>query len=316
MDSTSAGPRGWENSSGILFLCRITLRVESVSWASIPNMAEENPVHLPFRVVVAPDQQGGSGPQPDASIEDEASSDEAWSLDDLEAAYQQALESLDSLEDVVAEAVGGESPAVNDAEPSLPQMTEPVDPVAPRPFFASQPAENLAPAVNQRQVVEALLFVGGAVLPTRKLADLLSGSATPETVLELIEALNQCYADENRPYRIQIAEGGCRMQLLSEFEKVRHRVYGIGPRDVKLSQEVLEILAFIAYSQPVDEERLSGLQRETTLVSVRQLLRRDLVQMERDAAGEVQYKTTPRFLELFGLGAIDDLPLPSDLAFK
>lgn len=279
-------------------------------------MAEENPAHLPFRVVIASDQQGGAEPQSDAFIEGDAPSEEAWSLDDLEAAYQQALESLDSLEDVVAEAVGVESPVVGEVEQSLAPPTVPLDPVAPQPFFVSQPAESLAPSVNQRQVVEALLFVGGAVLPTRKLADLLSGSATPETVLEIIEALNQCYADENRPYRIQIAEGGCRMQLLSEFEKVRHRVYGIGPRDVKLSQEVLEILAFIAYSQPVGEERLSGLQRETALVSVRQLLRRDLVQMERDAAGVVQYKTTPRFLELFGLGAIDDLPLPSDLAFK
>ena len=153
-------------------------------------------------------------------------------------------------------------------------------------------------------------------LPSRKLADVLSGSTSSEDVQRWIDELNALYDSECRPYRIELVEGGYRMQLRSEFEKVRHRVFGFGPREVKLSQEVLEILAFIAYSQPVSEAELEGLGRVTTLSVVRQLLRRELIQLKRGDQTGVLYETAPRFLELFGLRSMHDLPLPGDFAFK
>ncbi len=277
-------------------------------------MTGESRSLLPFRVVIEPTRDEVPL-NPDVALESTAG--DAWSLDDLEAAYQQALDSLESLDEVVADAVAVDAngspepaPEVQPLPPGTPEAIEPV------PFFPNQPTARSAPTVNQRQVIEALLFVGGSPLSTRKLADLLGGSATPEDVLSLIDELNARYATDERPYRIQIAEGGCRMQLNPEFEKVRHRVYGVGPREVKLSQDVLEILAYIAYSQPASDERLAGLGRESTPTAVRQLLRRELIEIRRDQAGVIHYATTPRFLELFGLGGIDDLPLPSDLAFK
>jgi len=177
--------------------------------------------------------------------------------------------------------------------------------------------ESQAPTVTSRQVLEALLFVGGKTLSSRQLADVLSGSTSSEDVLRLIDELNEIYDSENRPYRIELEEGGYRMQLRSEFEKVRHRVYGVGPREVKLGQEVLEILAFIAYSQPVAQDELDGLGREGTSSIIRQLLRRELIQLKRGGdQTEVCYETTPRFLEVFGLRSMHDLPLPGDFAFK
>ncbi len=53
---------------------------------------------------------------------------------------------------------------------------------------------------------------------------------------------------------------------------------------------------------------------------LRQLIRRDLVSVERftTEAGtkDVRYSTTPRFLDVFGLGNLKDLPQPEDLATK
>jgi segregation and condensation protein B len=51
---------------------------------------------------------------------------------------------------------------------------------------------------------------------------------------------------------------------------------------------------------------------------LRQLLRRELISLQRGEGGkdDVTYHTTPRFLQLFGLGSLDDLPLPEDLMFK
>ncbi len=283
-------------------------------------MAEDQSLPFPFRLVVHP-PAGSAADEAELAPAPLDEDGEGWDLDDLEAAYQQALESLDTLDATVAEVVGA-SPLTPDDQPltgavapsSAPPGSPTVD-AAPS-FFSSTPMESQAPTVSSRQVLEALLFVGGKTLPSRQLADVLSGSTSSEDVLRLIDDLNGIYDSENRPYRIELVEGGYQMQLRSEFEKVRHRVYGVGPREVKLGQEVLEILSFIAYSQPVTEAELEGLGREGTSSIVRQLLRRELIQLKRGDQTEVCYETTPRFLEVFGLRSMHDLPLPSDIAFK
>ncbi len=278
-------------------------------------MSDDLPSSLPFRVVVASSSVTEvDGEELDTSVPTDEG--DAWSLDDIEAAYQQALESLDTLEATVAEAVGEPEFEVDpDALPLAP-LPEGVTPAPKQSFFSSTPLDAPAPTVTSRQVLEALLFVGGMTLPSRKLADVLSGSTSSEDVLRMIDELNELYDAECRPYHIELTEGGYRMQLRSEFEKVRHRVYGFGPREVKLSQEVLELLAFIAYSQPVSEADLEGLGREGTPSVVRQLLRRELIQLKRGDHTDIQYETAPRFLELFGLRSMHDLPLPGDFAFK
>ena len=278
-------------------------------------MSDDLPSSLPFRVVVASSSvTEAEGEELDASVP--VQEGDAWSLDDIEAAYQQALESLDTLESTVAEAVGEpELEGDPDALPLAP-LPEGIAPPPKQSFFSSTPLDAPAPTVTSRQVLEALLFVGGMTLPSRKLADVLAGSTSSEDVLRMIDELNAHYDAECRPYRIELTEGGYRMQLRSEFEKVRHRVYGFGPREVKLSQEVLELLAFIAYSQPVSEADLEGLGREGTPSVIRQLLRRELIQLKRGDHTDIQYETAPRFLELFGLRSMHDLPLPRDFAFK
>ena len=283
-------------------------------------MSDEHLLPFPFRVVVSP----SSEPDANAVASDPqlpSEEGEGWSLDDLEAAYQQALESLDTLEATVAEAVGEPESGLADEALALGPVAEvatlgttPTE--APQSFFSSTPLDAPAPTVTSRQVLEALLFVGGMTLTSRKLADVLAGSTSSEDVLRWIDDLNTIYDSECRPYRIELHTGGYRMQLRSEFEKVRHRVFGFGPREVKLSQEVLEILAFIAYSQPVSETELEGLGRAGTSTVLRQLLRRELIQLKRDDQTEVRYETAPRFLEVFGLRSMHDLPLPGDFAFK
>ena len=282
-------------------------------------MAEDQSLPFPFRVVVNPSVKSETN---EAELKplppDDA--DEGWDLDDIEAAYQQALESLDTLEATVADSVGepqlsSEDEPLTEATAGLPSAVAPA-PDAAQSFFSSTPMESQAPTVTSRQVLEALLFVGGKTLPSRQLADVLSGSTSSEDVLRLIDELNEIYDSESRPYRIELEEGGYRMQLRSEFEKIRHRVYGVGPREVKLGQDVLEILSFIAYSQPVSQDELDALGREGTSAIVRQLLRRELIQLKRGDQTEVCYETTPRFLEVFGLRSMQDLPLPGDFAFK
>lgn len=269
-----------------------------------------DPDTLPFRVVVEP-------AHPAEGVREETVTDDAetgWSLDDIEAAYQQALESLDTLDEAVSGALGEpvEEVSVDDAV-SLPEIEQTTSVES---FFPSSPVVAPPLAVSPRQVVEALLFVGGISLPGRKIAEVVSGSTTTDDVAQWIDELNDLYDQQARPYCIEMGDGGYVMRLRNEYEKVRHRVFGVGPREVKLSQDVLEVLSFIAYSQPVTEDELDGLGRAGVSSVVRQLIRRELIQVERGSKNELQYITTPRFLELFGLRSRHDLPLPGDFSFK
>ncbi len=234
-----------------------------------------------------------------------------WSGEQLEAAYLRALEALDAVEsEIVATA--------EELRPGALSVME--DEVVAAPKSEPAPPEVLEPAplLSPRQVLEACLFVGGTTLTAAKLASLLRGDYTSSFVEETIDALNQQYASEGRPYTIQLGEGGYRLALREEFERLRHKVYGLGPREVRLSQDVLEILAIIAYQQPVTDTHLEELERGHASGTLRQLLRRDLIVVERskDDPKSVHYHTTPRFLSLFGLASLNDLPRPEDLSFK
>jgi segregation and condensation protein B len=126
------------------------------------------------------------------------------------------------------------------------------------------------------------------------------------------------YDDERRPYEIVFEDTGWRMALRPEFEPVRHKLYGYGPKEVRLSQEALEVLSLIAYRQPIGKEELDSLCGARPAGVVNQLLRRELIALDRDRNDKkrVTYRTTPRFLQLFGLSHIDDLPQADDLYFK
>ncbi len=168
------------------------------------------------------------------------------------------------------------------------------------------------------QIIEAALFVGGKPLTTKKLCSLFRGEFNKDYVEDTITELNLRYSDENRPYEIRFGEGGYRLVLRPEFEQIRNRVYGLGPKEVKLSQEALEVLALVAYKQPISAEQIDKLGKPNAGAMLRQLLRRQLIAIERgeNRRKDVKYHTTPRFLQLFGLGHLDELPQAEELSFK
>jgi segregation and condensation protein B len=228
--------------------------------------------------------------------------------DDIEAAYLAALEASEAAVELV-EAENGPI-----AEP---QPEPSAEPIAPAPA-ASAPPEDDAPRVSPAQVIEAALFVGGAPLTARKLCGLLRGNYESTFIEDTIEALNRQYAEQARPYVIRLRSGGYRLELQPDFERFRHRVHGTGPREVKLSQDVLEVLAIVAYKQPVSVAEIEAVGKKNAGNLLRQLLQRDLIRLTRGENGpkDVRYHTTPRFLQLFGLASLNDLPQAEDVATK
>jgi segregation and condensation protein B len=92
------------------------------------------------------------------------------------------------------------------------------------------------------------------------------------------------------------------------------RLYG-SMREARLSQAALDVLALVAYRQPVTKQEVESLRGAESGGVLRQLVRLGLVAVQRGEAGqrEVSYGTTPRFLTLFQLRSLDDLPRTQDL---
>lgn len=251
-------------------------------------------------------------------------------LNDIELAYRQALEALDEAERQVGSALidfadDQQSGGIEDevAAPGLSigeQLAEDLNSNNATSETTSE--EDLVEGhrrVSPRQVIEAAVFVGGEVqLTARRLASLIGQDVDVRVAVSLVDQLNQTYARENRPYEIRLHEGGYRLDLREEFREIQMRAYGLGPREIRLSPEVLEILAYVAYNQPLTKEDFANIDRPNAMNVVRQLLRLQLVEIQRtgNKRTDVSYVTTSRFLKLFGLKSPADLPTADVFSFK
>jgi segregation and condensation protein B len=248
-----------------------------------------------------------------ANTSDDASdADPVWNCAEIERLYRQALDAV--------EAVAGDLNSVSAAlsDESEDETASEPEASGPGPDVAALPAAEAETRPDPVQVIEALLFVGGQPLTAKTIGELLHGDFDVGFVERAIEDLRKRYACQNRPYEIRLGENGYRITLCSDFEPIRNRVYGFGPKQVRLSQEILEILALVAYRQPITRRRTEELARRNAGSALRQLAERGLLILDAPhaAADEPQYRTSPRFLQLFGLSRLDDLPQIEDLNYK
>jgi segregation and condensation protein B len=157
------------------------------------------------------------------------------------------------------------------------------------------------------QIIEALLFVGGPPLTAEHAVEVIRG-LTPEQFREAIAVLNRVYRTQNRPYTVEHGPTGYALRVGRRFAGVREKLYG-GPREARLTQPALDVLALVAYRQPVAKADVDGVRGMESGGVLRQLVRLGLVAVT--ATGEAKeplYGTTPKFLEIFRLRDLDDLP--------
>ncbi len=185
-------------------------------------------------------------------------------------------------------------------------------PDMPGPLAGSEPAPSAPP--SPQRILEAFLFIGGRPLTAAVAAEAIRG-LTAEQFAAAIAELNRNYKRQGRPYVIQPREHGYVLALRPQFRSVTEKLYGTA-REARLSPAAVDVLALVAYRQPVTKAEIDSLRGNESGSLVRQLVRRGLVAVVgRGEANqrEVTYGTTPRFLELFGLRSLDDLPQTQDL---
>lgn len=164
------------------------------------------------------------------------------------------------------------------------------------------------------RILEALLFLGGPPLTPQRLGESIRG-LTPAQIQQAVDALNQDYRRQGRPYFIAAMEQGYLLTLRPRYRPVVEKLYG-SVREARLSPQAIDVLALVAYRQPAAKPEIDNLRGGESGALLRQLVRHGLVAIvERTEGGRREncYVTTSRFLDLFGLKNLDDLPRTQDL---
>ncbi len=163
--------------------------------------------------------------------------------------------------------------------------------------------------------VEALLFASGCPIRGEEIAGILGLEAV--LVKRVLEELGRRYVeDSTRGIYLEEVAGG--YQLVTKpiyavyLQSIGRPVYRGG-----LSQAALEVLAIVAYRQPVTRAEIDAIRGVRSDSVIGLLLERGLVQEvgRRDGPGRpALYGTTEEFLVQMGLSSLEDLPpLPEDV---
>jgi segregation and condensation protein B len=157
--------------------------------------------------------------------------------------------------------------------------------------------------------LEAVLFLAREPLSSRKISQLVNLADGTEA-RTLIRRLNGMYDQSASAFRVEELAGGFQLMTRPRFGPWLKRLLQT-PVEMRLTAPALETLAVVAYRQPVlraEVEAIRGVQSGDIL---RQLMERDLVRISgrADELGRpLMYGTTKRFLQLFGLRHLDELP--------
>ena len=162
--------------------------------------------------------------------------------------------------------------------------------------------------------LEALLLVSTDAVPATELSKAL-GVAPSEAAGALAELAAE-YSDANRGFQLREVAGGWRLFTHPAYHDAVER-YVLSWDTRRLSQAALETLAVIAYHQPVTREGVKAVRGVNSDGVIGSLKEKGLVREvghERDRSRAMQYGTTRRFLETFGLRSLRDLPPLEDFA--
>ncbi|MFI5319757.1 MAG: SMC-Scp complex subunit ScpB [Myxococcota bacterium] len=159
-----------------------------------------------------------------------------------------------------------------------------------------------------KQIVEALIVAAGEPVSAARLAEIVPGLEAGD-VPGLVAALRGEYETQGRALEIWEVAGGYQLRThasVAPYLRLLHR-----ERAVRLTRAALETLAVIAYRQPATRAEVEHVRGVDAGPVLKSLVDRKLVRIagHREVPGRpLVYATTKRFLELFGLPKLDDLP--------
>lgn len=157
--------------------------------------------------------------------------------------------------------------------------------------------------------LRAVLFLAKEPLPSRKLSQ-YSNLADGTEARTLVTQLNRQFDESGRAFRAEFVAGGYQLVTRPQFARWLRRLEYM-PSGTRLSTPAMETLAVVAYRQPVLRVEIESVRGVGCGEMLSQLLNRDLVRISgrsEELGRPYLYSTTKRFLMIFGLRSLDDLP--------
>lgn len=163
--------------------------------------------------------------------------------------------------------------------------------------------------------LEAVLFAAGEPLSVAEIAGIMQ--LEKPQVWEILGTLSQSYEDEGRGLMLREIGGG--YQLVTKPEHYRMLSTMGKKKEIKLTNAAMETLAIVAFKQPVTRAEMEAIRGVKVDGVVNTLLELDLITeagRKKALGNPILYATTDKFLTVFGLGSIDDLPRPDSQEAK
>lgn len=161
--------------------------------------------------------------------------------------------------------------------------------------------------------VEAILFASGDPIELEKIAEALQIDG--KTVKNLIEKIRDRYFEQRSPLDIVTLGGAAQMCTLPQYADIIRPALELR-RSTALSPAALEVLAVVAYNQPVTRSFVDQVRGVDCSSIVRSLTDKGLI----EEAGRlnipgkpISYRTTANFLRTFGLESLEQLPTLPEL---
>ncbi|MBQ9802538.1 MAG: SMC-Scp complex subunit ScpB [Clostridia bacterium] len=168
--------------------------------------------------------------------------------------------------------------------------------------------DNLQPIKNLESCIEAVVFAAGYPVPYQKLAD-VTGLGVRE-VKRLAERIAKKYEDDKHGIMLLCFKDTCQFCTKEQYGPYIREALSIR-RGGNLSGSSMEVLAVVAYNQPVTRAFIDAVRGVDSNYAVNSLIDKELIASvgRLEAPGRpVLYGTTDKFLRVFGLTTLDDLP--------
>ena len=161
-----------------------------------------------------------------------------------------------------------------------------------------------------KAIIEGLLFLSGEDgMTLENLVKILEKSE--DEVKSSIKELYEDYKDENRGIQIEYLGNHYKLTTKKEHKEYYKKML-LDEENSTLSESALETLAIIAYNAPITRVDVDNIRGVNSSYVVRKLLLKGLIEEvgRSDAPGRPRlYNVTARFLDYFGLGSLDELPV-------
>ncbi|MCS7045127.1 MAG: SMC-Scp complex subunit ScpB [Gemmataceae bacterium] len=157
--------------------------------------------------------------------------------------------------------------------------------------------------------LEAVLLVADEPLPARRLAQ-AAGLADAAAARRLLKKLQNFYDQDGTAFQIEEIAGGFQLLTRPEYHRWLSSLRR-GSHDLRLSAPARETLAIVAYRQPIMRADIEAIRGVNCADTLRLLMEKGLIKIvgRDDSLGRpVLYGTTKKFLQVFGLKSLKDLP--------